>query len=45
MLTKLKNPIFLILMIFLATFTVRIVYNNPPDYIYDWSNDVRKVPE
>ncbi|WP_420540509.1 hypothetical protein ACN92M_25770 (plasmid) [Paenibacillus polymyxa] len=36
MLTKLKNPIFLILMIFLATLTVRIVYNNPPDYIYDW---------
>ncbi len=32
----LKNPIFLILIIFLATLTVRIVYNNPPHYIYDW---------
>lgn len=32
----LKNPIFIILMIFLATLTVRIVYNNPPHYIYDW---------
>ncbi|MDQ0496891.1 tryptophan-rich sensory protein [Paenibacillus brasilensis] len=36
MLKKLKNPIFLILIIFLATLTVRIVYNNPPHYIYDW---------
>lgn len=26
----LKNPNFLILIIFLATLTVRIVYNNPP---------------
>ena len=31
-----KNPIFLVLIIFLATLTVRIVYNNPPHYIYDW---------
>ncbi|MBU9707601.1 hypothetical protein C1I59_09940 [Paenibacillus polymyxa] len=36
MLTKLKNPIFLILIVFLATLTVRLVYNNPPHYIYDW---------
>lgn len=36
MLKKLKNPIFLILIIFLATLIVRIVYNNPPHYIYDW---------